>query len=367
MKLTGAEAILKSLRANKIDYLFTNPGSDFAPIIEAYANNGLSNEIPRYVTAPHENVCVGMAHGYFLATGQMQAVMVHVNVGLSNAVMGLINAHADDVPIFMMSGRTPLTEHDREGSRRTPIQYGQEMFDQTAMVREVVKWDYELRYAENAADLISRGASIACSEPTGSVYLSLPREPICEQTATDEGTPKQVAASTLHPAPDAIEKAAAAIATAKNPLIICSRGDADGIVARELILMAEENSIAVSEVFSTRNIVISEHPLSIGPDLEKHLPDADVVIVVDASVAWIEAKVRPDPNATVIHIGPDPLFARIPVRSYKTSLAIAGNTAVTLTALRAALPKRQIPGRQFTILEKHQNFQMKMKTRADQG
>lgn len=367
MNQTGAEAILTSLKLNKIDYLFANPGSDFAPIIEAYANNGISSQIPQCVTAPHETICVGMAHGYFLATGQMQAVMVHVNVGLSNAVMGLLNARADDVPIFMMSGRTPLTEHDREGGRRTPIQYGQEMFDQTALVREAVKWDYELRYAENAADLVSRGTAIALSEPTGSVYMSLPREPLCERTDNTAGTPKQVPASVPYPDPEIIQKAAEAIASASNPLIVCARGDAEGVVARELTLMAEENSIAICEVFSTRNIMVSDHPLNIGPDTSKHLPDADVVVVVDASVAWIEAKAQPSPDATVIHVGPDPLFARMPVRSYKTSMAISSNTAAALTALRAALPKQRVADREARILQKHEDFQANMQKLTDRG
>ena len=146
--ISGGEAILRSLKANGVDYLFINPGSDFAPIIEALAG-APSDDIPEPVTSAHENVVVTMAHGYYLATGKMQAAAVHVNVGLANAVMGMLNAHSDNVPIFMMSGRNPLTEGSRLGSRQTPIQYGQEMFDQTAMVREAVKWDYELRYAEN--------------------------------------------------------------------------------------------------------------------------------------------------------------------------------------------------------------------------
>ena len=103
------EAILRSLKANGVDYLFINPGSDFAPIIEALAG-APSDDIPEPVTSAHENVVVTMAHGYYLATGKMQAAAVHVNVGLANAVMGMLNAHSDNVPIFMMSGRNPLTE-----------------------------------------------------------------------------------------------------------------------------------------------------------------------------------------------------------------------------------------------------------------
>ena len=76
----------------------------------------------------------------------------------------------------------------------------------------------------------------------------------------------------------------------------------------------------------------------VGGNVVAHLPEADVVLVVDASVAWIETKTRPTADAEVIHLGPDPLFTRIPVRGYKTTQAIQCNTVAGLKALKAALP-----------------------------
>ena len=110
------------LKVNGVDYLFGNAGTDFAPVIEAYANAPLKNmPVPEPLVIPHECAAIGMAHGYYLATGRPQAAMVHVNVGLANSVMGLINMASDNIPLFMMAGRTPLTEHERTGSRMTPI------------------------------------------------------------------------------------------------------------------------------------------------------------------------------------------------------------------------------------------------------
>ncbi|WP_292898476.1 thiamine pyrophosphate-requiring protein [Nitratireductor sp.] len=369
---TGADAVLFSLKANGVDYLFANAGSDFAPIIESYARRGEDGKrAPKPVIVPHEAALVAMAHGYYLVTGRPQAAMVHVNVGLANAVMGLINAHADDVPLIMMSGRTPLTEHDRPGARRTPIQYGQEQFDQSGMVCELVKWNYELRYAENAANLVSRGYAIAMSEPVGAVYLSLPREPLCEPApALGEGNaPLQVAASPTAPDPQAIEQAAAWLATAKNPLIICQRGDPAGKVAALLGALAERHGIAVSEVFATRNVMPSDHPMLVGPNLAELLPAADVVLVVDAPVAWIESAAQPAEMAKVIHVGPDPLFARMPVRSYRTSLAIAGNTARILAALDTALdahpPATRI--RREAAVADHEAYRARVTKTAEAG
>jgi len=364
-EISAGEAILRSLKSNGVDYLFINPGSDFAPIIEALAR-APGDVIPEAVPSAHENVVVTMAHGYYLATGKMQAAAVHVNVGLANAVMGLLNAHSDNVPIFMMSGRNPLTEGDRMGSRHTPIQYGQEMFDQTAMVREAVKWDYELRYAENAADLVSRGCAVARMEPKGAVYMSLPREPLCETTEMP-GIPTQVAPTAPFPNPAAIDRAAKALAAAENPLIICSRSDEAGDLGAELQAIATENSIAVSEVYVTRNVLPTDFPNAVGGNVAAHLPDADVVLVVDAGVAWIAAKASPAPNAEVIHLGPDPLFARIPVRGYQTTQAIQCNAVAGLKALRAALPGRRNSDRQEAIEAKHQAFFGRIADKAEAG
>ena len=364
-QISAGEAILRSLKSNGVDYLFINPGSDFAPIIEAFAAVG-SNEIPQAVPSAHENVVVTMAHGYFLATGKMQAAAVHVNVGLANAAMGLLNAHSDDIPIFMISGRNPLTEGDRMGGRHTPIQYGQEMFDQNALVREAVKWDYELRYGENAADLVSRGCAVARMEPMGAVYMSLPREPLCELTELP-GQPTQVTPSIMQPDQTAIDQAARKLSSAKSPLIICSRGDSDGELGPEIVAIAEENSLAVSEVYVTRNVLPDGCRNSVGGDVAAHLPDADVILVVDASVAWIETKSRPMRDAEVIHLGPDPLFTRIPVRGYRTTQAIQCNTVAGLRALHAALPGNADPNRQAAIEAKYESFRAKIAAKQEIG
>ena len=179
---TAAEALLAMLRLRGIDYLLANPGTDFAPLIEGLARapeSGLA--MPEALIVTHEQAAIAMAHGYWLATGRPLAVMVHVNVGLANTLMGVINAARDNVPLLLLSGRTPFGEGGRTGARDLPIHWGQEMRDQGAMLRELVKWDYELRLPEQVPELIDRALAIATSPPMGPVYLSLPREVLCAE------------------------------------------------------------------------------------------------------------------------------------------------------------------------------------------
>ena len=103
---------------------------------------------------PHENLAVAMAHGVYLMTGRPQAVMVHVNVGTANAINNIINLTRDRVPVILAAGRTPITEKGKFGARNRHIHWAQEMFDQAGMLRELVKWDYELRVPEQVADVV---------------------------------------------------------------------------------------------------------------------------------------------------------------------------------------------------------------------
>ncbi len=334
---TGAEALLVGLKNCGIDYIFANAGTDFPPIIEAFATLPAAS-VPVPLTIPHETAAVAMAHGFYLVTGRAQAVMVHVNVGLANAVMGVLNAASDNVPLVMMSGRTPLTETGHAGGRASPIQYGQEMFDQTAMVREAVKFDYEMRYPEQGGALAARSIAIAMSEPRGPVYLSLPREPltaaITAQAAAD--TSPRPAPRTAAPDPSAVAEAAAYLQKALNPIIVCQRGDTEGQLARALSAMGARHSIGVVEPFVVRNLLAHDDPAAMGyaPHLVR---DADVIVVVDSGVPWIESLHAPAPTARIIHIGTDPQFARMPMRGYRSDLAITGEAAATVAAIDAAM------------------------------
>lgn len=333
---TGAESLLDGLSLSGIQYMFANAGTDFPPIIEALVRRDPS-AAPVALTIPHETAAVAMAHGAYLVTGRAQAVMVHVNVGLANSVMGVINAASDNIPMLVMSGRTPISERGRKGARMTPIQYGQEMFDQTSLVRDLVKYSYEMRYPEQGKQLVMRAMSLATSEPQGPVYLSLPKEPLSEivPEITQTHHPMPPSATKILPDPEAIIKLARLLETASNPVIICQRGDTEGRLSRALSTLAAKHGIAVFEPFLLRNVLPSNDPAlqgyhASGPS------DADLIIVLDSDTPWIEATNAPGPETIVVHIGPDPHFARMPVRGFRTDLAISSDSVEAILAVDRA-------------------------------
>ncbi|CDZ33296.1 Acetolactate synthase catalytic subunit [Neorhizobium galegae bv. officinalis] len=337
----AAEAVLTHMKAAGIDVLFANGGTDFPSIIEAFARQSETGlKMPEALVIPHEGVAVGMAHGYYLMTSKPAGVIVHVNVGLANSVMGLINARSENVPVMMFSGRTPITEHGRFGSRSSPIHWGQEMFDQGGMVREVVKWDYELRYPEQAGIVIDRAMSIAMSEPRGPVYLSLPREALAEGAEVEISHRSTVTPTTYGPAdPELIAQAADLLAKAKNPLIITQSPELAADF-EPLSGFVEKFALPTIEMWATRLALPSDHPMMIGRDSTQVLKEADVVVVINAAVPWISDHAAPAEGAKIIAIGPDPQHSRVPIRSFPMDIALAGGINKTIAALAAAMAER---------------------------
>jgi acetolactate synthase-1/2/3 large subunit len=354
---TAAEAWLGLLAARGIDYLFANGGTDFAPVVEAYAKGQkLGWRLPQIVIVPHENMGVAMAHGYAMVTGKPQAMMVHVGVGTANSINGLINASRQNVPILFTAGRTPVTESGAlPAARNNYIHWAQEHFDQGGMMREFMKWDYELRHAEQVETVIDRALAISKSEPQGPVYVTLPREVLASSFSTSYSTsPTIVPASAPAVDAEALEEAAKLLGAAQHPLLITANGGRSLESSRAIEQLAHTLAVPVIH-YRPRHLALStEHPMHCGWDPHALLKEADVVLVVDCDVPWIPKEGQPKPEAKIIHVGPDPLFARYPLRGFRTDLALNGAVAPTLQALwrgaqKQAVSVKQIEERRRTV------------------
>ncbi|MEE8413301.1 MAG: thiamine pyrophosphate-binding protein [Dehalococcoidales bacterium] len=147
----GAEAFVEIMNANKVDYLFLNPGTDTFPIQEAISKfKALGKRTPKVILCLHESVALAAAHGYFAVTGRPQVVLVHVDIGTLQVGGALHNAQRGRIGIIFCAGRAPSTyDQNIRGERSAGIHWIQEQFDQAGSVRNYVKWEYELRSAGN--------------------------------------------------------------------------------------------------------------------------------------------------------------------------------------------------------------------------
>jgi acetolactate synthase-1/2/3 large subunit len=351
---TAADAWLGLLAARGVEYLFANGGTDFAPVVEAYAKGqSLGWRLPEIVIVPHENMGVAMAHGYAMVTGRPQAMMVHVGVGTANALNGLINASRQNVPILFTAGRTPLTESGAlPAARNNYIHWAQEHFDQGGMLREFVKWDYELRHAEQVETVVDRALAIARSEPQGPVYVTLPREILASPfPASFSATATIAPASPPGADPDAVEDVAKLLSRARMPLLITANGGRTVESSRAIAQFVEAFAIPTIH-YRPRHLALStEHPMHCGWDPHALLKEADLVLVVDCDVPWIPKEGGPRPDAKVVHIGPDPLFARYPLRGFRADLSLTALTAPTLAALASRSKKDLVEARRKRVEE----------------
>jgi len=341
-KPSVADGYLALLSANGVDYFFGNAGTDFPPIIEAFAQAAAHGQkVPTPVVVPHESVAVAMAHGYYQMTGRAQAVMVHVHVGTANAICNVINAADQKVPILFSAGRTPVHEDGPAGARNRVIHWAQEMYDQASMLRMHVKWDYELRSAAQLRTVVDRAFQMAMSEPRGPVYLTLPREVIAAplEASVDRAASRLRPAPAPLPHPDEISRAAALLAKAERPLIVTADVGRDPASVAALEAFAERFAIPVVQHHPRFLNIAFDHPMYFGALPGALLKEADLVFAAECDVPWIPNIEQPQPGARVIQLGVDPTFAREPIRGFPADAILTGTAAHALPLLAAALEK----------------------------
>src|SRR5665213_126299 len=357
----AAEAFLRALADHGVDYMFANPGTDFPPIVEAFSRAKKTNaKVPKPVLVPHENLAVAMAHGAYLMNGHPQAVMVHVNVGTANTINNVTNLSRDRVPLILAAGRTPITEKGQFGSRSRPIHWAQEMFDQAGMLRELVKWDYELRQPGQVGDVVARSVEVAMAHPRGPVYMVLPREPLSASLSEPIAPIKpRASAARVHADPRSIATLAEWIANAERPLIIASilPGEAVPVLAA----LTERFSIPVI-THNPRSVCLpSSHPMHFGYEPGMLLADADLVIALESDVPWIPHLQHPAAGARIVHVAEDPIFSRYPMRSFPSDLSVQGGVTNSLEMLAEQLEGRfqhaeaRIAARRARLTERMRN------------
>ena len=352
---TVATAYLALLADRGVDYLFGNAGTDFAPLLEAYAQGMQgAGSMPRPILATHENLAVTMAHGYAMVSGRIPAVMVHVSVGTANMLCGAMNAARENVALLLTAGRSPITETGLPGARDGYIHWAQEMYDQAGIMREMVKWDYELRNPEQLATVVDRALAIAATEPRGPVYLTLPREVLAARMPHDaRPAPRRLhAAAPAGPDPAAVSAAADMIAEAEKPLIVTSNAGRDPQAFLSLGKFAERCGVPVVQHKPRYLSIPSSHPMNLGYDPHRLIAESDLIVSLEADVPWLPTRAEPGPRCKVIQAGFDPLFTGIPIRGFPCDLGLTGAPAAILKALIDPVVERS----REAVLQRRRNW-----------
>jgi acetolactate synthase-1/2/3 large subunit len=341
-----AHHFLQGLVDLGVEYIFANLGTDHVSLIEEMArwdSEGLKH--PEMILCPHEVVAVHMAGGYALATGRCQAVLVHVDAGTANAAMAIQNLFRYRLPVMLFAGRAPYTLHgELPGSRDTYVHFVQDPFDIASIVRPYVKWEYSLPSGIVVKEALARACAFAQSDPTGPVYMMLPRETLAEQW-DDADMPAYPPAryggvQTGGIEPARVDAIARALMAAENPIALTAylgrKPDAVAVLER----LARTCGIRVAEFNSIDLNISQDSPCFAGFDPLPLLETADLGLLLDSDVPFIPQYARHAGAIKWIQIDVDPLKSDFPMWGFPTDMRIQGDCAIVLRQLLDAVEAR---------------------------
>jgi acetolactate synthase I/II/III large subunit len=333
---TVAAHLLRAAHACGAEYIFTNLGSDHPAFIQAFAELEGRDDSPVVICCPHEMTALSAAHGHAMLSRRAQLVLVHVDVGTQNLGSSVHNAARGRVPAVILAGLSPVTlDGDRTGTRTEYIHFTQDTSAQSDIVRPYMKWTYELRAAEAIDDVVARGFQIAHTEPQGPVYLTGGRE-IWEELVHLPMTAGMSPAARLGGLPaEGLAQLWAALSQAKRPLCITSHlGRQEGAVSR-LVVLSERIGLPVQEVSPQTLNFPGHHPHHAGYERNRHVAQADCIVVLECDVPWMPQQVRPSPGTPVFVIDVDPLKEDLGLWRFPTVASFRADAVQVLDQLIA--------------------------------
>ncbi len=336
---TASNDLLQGLVDLGIEYLFCNLGTDHAPLIEEMAHWREQGRVfPKLILCPHENTAVHMAGGYAVATGRGQAVLVHVDAGTANAAMGLHNLCRTRIPVLLIAGRAPMSTFDgATGGRDTYVHFIQEPFDQASVVRPYVKWEYNLAWPSMAHEVVSRAGAVMQSDPTGPVYLTLPREvlaaPVDAASVGAYGHQNHLPVKAQGADASAVRAIAEQLMRSDNSMLVTAYAGRNREAPALIEKLAVLCGMRVCEFNTIYMNIRRDSPYFAGYNPAAFTEQADFGLMVDVDVPWIPKTTRVNPNAYWAQLDVDAIKRDIPMWGFPLNARIEGDSVRLIAQL----------------------------------
>lgn len=292
--MNTAQLIVKCLEAEGVKYIFGIPGEENLTLLNALENSSI-----KFITTRHEQGAAFMADVYGRLTGKPGVCLSTLGPGATNLMTGVADANLDGAPLVAITGQV--------GTDRMHIESHQYL-DLVAMFAPVTKWNKQVVRPDTAPEIVRKAFKKATSGKPGAVHIDLP-ENIAAMEAPGEPL-KHGEIEKSFASNGSIEKAAIAIAEAKNPIIIAGNGAIRSCASEALINMAERLNIPVANTFMGKGIIPYTHPLSlwsIGLSQRDYINEviekADLIIAVGYDlIEYSPKKWNAKGNINIVHI-----------------------------------------------------------------
>jgi acetolactate synthase-1/2/3 large subunit len=336
MRMTGAQALMESLRREGVEVIFGYPGGVLLPIYDVLYD---VKDI-RHILVRHEQGAAHAADGYARASGKVGVCMATSGPGATNLVTGIATAYMDSVPIVAITGQVPTFAIGKDAFQEADI---------TGITMPITKHNYLLTKAADVPRVLKEAFHVARTGRPGPVLVDFPRD--VQQAELDFEYPEKVELRGYRPTRSGhvkmIERAAEMINGAQRPLIYGGGGINSADAQAELVELAERADMPVTMTLMGKGGFPEDHDLSLGmPGMHGTayanyaLHEADVILAAgtrfdDRVTGKLDMFAR---AAKFIHVDIDP--AEIG-KNVAPALPIVGDVKLVLHALL----KKVVPAR----------------------
>ena len=303
MKLTGAQALIKSLEMQEVEVMFGLPGGCILPAYDPIIDSAI-----RHILVRHEQGAGHMAEGYAHVTGRPGVAIVTSGPAATNLVTPLCDAFMDSIPMIAITGQTNRPQIGTDAFQEC---------DTVGITRSVTKHNELVMDPQDIPRVVREAFHIATTGRPGPVLLDLPKDVL--QGTMDWYWPTSVDLPGYKPTTKGngrmIKEAARLISESRRPVIYAGGGILKARGAEALRELAELTGIPVVTTLMARGCFPDSHPLCLGmPGMHGNytavtsMQKADLLIALGSRFDdRVTGKVSTfAPDAKIIHVDVDP-------------------------------------------------------------
>lgn len=350
--ISGSQAVLEALLAEKVKTIFGYPGGAIMPIYDALYDY---NDRLQHILVRHEQGAIHAAQGFARTSGEVGVVFATSGPGATNLVTGLADAMIDSTPVVCITGQ--VFAH----------LLGTDAFQETDVINittPVTKWNYQVTDATEISTALAKAFYIARSGRPGPVLIDITKNAQLQLFDYAGYEPCNHIRS-YRPKPivrkEYIEEAARLINAAEKPFVIFGQGVILGKAEKEFRQFIEKAGIPAAWTIMGMSAIPTDHPLGVGmlgmhgnygPNVLTN--ECDVLIAIgmrfdDRVTGRLDKYAK---QAKVIHLDIDPAEVD---KNVKTAVPVWGDCKETLPLLTELVEQKVYP----QWLHRFKEFQQK--------